>query len=262
MIGAGSFFCFQAEDGIRDVAVTGVQTCALPIFLRPLEQARGNLHLAASVALGFEASFANRELDELLRDAAQVRSGDRLIEANQNIPGRDPVAIADPNLPDNTPAGMLDLLDARIHDQDAGSDDGARDVGCCGPAAHGDEQEQQDGVAHPLMAVYRCMNRRYRHDIHGLPRVPSMPILRGVGWLTGWSPAFASTSSFGPWNLTRPPAKARIVSVPAMALALCATTTTIPPRARTPMMAWVKACSPSESRLEFGSSRTTRKGAP
>src|SRR3989449_4865819 len=28
------FFFFQAEDGIRDVAVTGVQTCALPISLR------------------------------------------------------------------------------------------------------------------------------------------------------------------------------------------------------------------------------------
>src|SRR2546429_3470606 len=28
---AGAFFFFQAEDGIRDVAVTGVQTCALPI---------------------------------------------------------------------------------------------------------------------------------------------------------------------------------------------------------------------------------------
>src|SRR2546429_6895822 len=27
-------FCFQAEDGIRDVAVTGVQTCALPILWR------------------------------------------------------------------------------------------------------------------------------------------------------------------------------------------------------------------------------------
>src|SRR5256884_3993148 len=26
------FFFFQAEDGIRDVAVTGVQTCALPIW--------------------------------------------------------------------------------------------------------------------------------------------------------------------------------------------------------------------------------------
>src|SRR3712207_8167013 len=26
-----NFFCFQAEDGIRDIGVTGVQTCALPI---------------------------------------------------------------------------------------------------------------------------------------------------------------------------------------------------------------------------------------
>src|SRR5687768_18597268 len=29
-------FLFQAEDGIRDVAVTGVQTCALPISGGPL----------------------------------------------------------------------------------------------------------------------------------------------------------------------------------------------------------------------------------
>src|SRR2546422_6227045 len=29
--GCSHFFFFQAEDGIRDVAVTGVQTCALPI---------------------------------------------------------------------------------------------------------------------------------------------------------------------------------------------------------------------------------------
>src|SRR2546429_9790745 len=34
------FICvfFQAEDGIRDVAVTGVQTCALPIYLRDEEK--------------------------------------------------------------------------------------------------------------------------------------------------------------------------------------------------------------------------------
>src|SRR2546429_4503354 len=34
------FFFFQAEDGIRDVAVTGVQTCALPISsgTRPLAE--------------------------------------------------------------------------------------------------------------------------------------------------------------------------------------------------------------------------------
>src|SRR5207245_8200667 len=28
-------FFFQAEDGIRDATVTGVQTCALPIYLSP-----------------------------------------------------------------------------------------------------------------------------------------------------------------------------------------------------------------------------------
>src|SRR3989442_12384795 len=32
------YFFFQAEDGIRDADVTGVQTCALPIYLRPLHQ--------------------------------------------------------------------------------------------------------------------------------------------------------------------------------------------------------------------------------
>src|SRR5690606_40578475 len=34
-----SFFFFQAEDGIRDFHVTGVQTCALPIYDRVLRQA-------------------------------------------------------------------------------------------------------------------------------------------------------------------------------------------------------------------------------
>src|SRR6266496_6654912 len=35
-LGHAFFFFFQAEDGIRDLYVTGVQTCALPIcLLRP-----------------------------------------------------------------------------------------------------------------------------------------------------------------------------------------------------------------------------------
>src|SRR2546429_5688824 len=35
-------FFFQAEDGIRDVAVTGVQTCALPIY--GADDQRGEIH--------------------------------------------------------------------------------------------------------------------------------------------------------------------------------------------------------------------------
>src|SRR2546429_4392827 len=37
-----SFFFFQAEDGIRDVAVTGVQTCALPILSAAIEDYSGD----------------------------------------------------------------------------------------------------------------------------------------------------------------------------------------------------------------------------
>src|SRR5689334_24596866 len=37
------FFFFQAEDGIRDGTVTGVQTCALPIFLEHLHEVVGLL---------------------------------------------------------------------------------------------------------------------------------------------------------------------------------------------------------------------------
>src|SRR4029453_2156734 len=36
-----TFFFFQAEDGIRDHCVTGVQTCALPICCRTLGLRRG-----------------------------------------------------------------------------------------------------------------------------------------------------------------------------------------------------------------------------
>src|SRR5256886_17255909 len=36
------FFFFQAEDGIRDLTVTGVQTCALPISHGPLDRLEGD----------------------------------------------------------------------------------------------------------------------------------------------------------------------------------------------------------------------------
>src|SRR5690349_23600104 len=44
------FFFFQAEDGIRDLYVTGVQTCALPIFCRPaLERPEGSAEMSRPV---------------------------------------------------------------------------------------------------------------------------------------------------------------------------------------------------------------------
>src|SRR5256885_13005686 len=58
------FFFFQAEDGIRDYKVTGVQTCALPIFPRrqQREQRRGDRRHAAGGDQRRLRAFQRREL--------------------------------------------------------------------------------------------------------------------------------------------------------------------------------------------------------
>src|SRR5579871_4422669 len=54
------FFFFQAEDGIRDLYVTGVQTCALPIFARRLKRLDPSIPTINYVAPQVWASRAYR----------------------------------------------------------------------------------------------------------------------------------------------------------------------------------------------------------
>src|SRR2546422_6473593 len=64
------FFFFQAEDGIRDVAVTGVQTCALPIC--PKRSALPGISLSTDTSIltalgndyGYEKIFS-RQIEAL-----------------------------------------------------------------------------------------------------------------------------------------------------------------------------------------------------
>src|SRR2546429_1696758 len=57
------FFFFQAEDGIRDVAVTGVQTCALPSCPKELQPERSETKFSegsfpdSSVFSGLDSSL-------------------------------------------------------------------------------------------------------------------------------------------------------------------------------------------------------------
>src|SRR2546429_7296381 len=69
------FFFFQAEDGIRDVAVTGVQTCALPILFSYAEYLDYRDHNEVFSGLlayepFIEATLAGGKLQRLLGTAA------------------------------------------------------------------------------------------------------------------------------------------------------------------------------------------------
>src|SRR2546422_6028801 len=68
------FFFFQAEDGIRDVAVTGVQTCALPICPIGIAKQRPGLlplHM-------LQAAFAEDKLTQMVEDQPR-RSEERRV---------------------------------------------------------------------------------------------------------------------------------------------------------------------------------------
>src|SRR5712672_3938714 len=68
------FFFFQAEDGIRDKLVTGVQTCALPIWMS--EEARKRLQAifnASELGAGFQIALSDLEI----RGAGNILGGEQ-----------------------------------------------------------------------------------------------------------------------------------------------------------------------------------------
>src|SRR5260370_10774454 len=78
---AHAFFFFQAEDGIRDSSVTGVQTCALPIWSsvparhrRPLRPSHGGLLPPGS--------WPSPRLQEVAQPALENGHGDLLTMAS------------------------------------------------------------------------------------------------------------------------------------------------------------------------------------
>src|SRR6266508_4682765 len=102
------FFFFQAEDGIRDGHVTGVQTCALPICLRALalEPNSAKAWLGKGTALQWLKRYeeaANAYGQAALRDKgmtpALLKQGSCLLELHryeEAVPIYETVIAADP----------------------------------------------------------------------------------------------------------------------------------------------------------------------
>src|SRR3712207_7726288 len=59
-----SLFFFQAEDGIRDIGVTGVQTCALPISVTVTARLVGYKARSAQVNLSAGSAVQNFSLED------------------------------------------------------------------------------------------------------------------------------------------------------------------------------------------------------
>src|SRR5438034_5442124 len=59
------FFFFQAEDGIRDHCVTGVQTCALPICSSSSQPRRATIPIVKSTASGSFSSESTSPLEDI-----------------------------------------------------------------------------------------------------------------------------------------------------------------------------------------------------
>src|SRR5258707_1846778 len=71
------FFFFQAEDGIRDIGVTGVQTCALPISNKTAVVIGGTSGIGLALTRGLAQAGANvvptgRRAEQVRDAAAQV----------------------------------------------------------------------------------------------------------------------------------------------------------------------------------------------
>src|SRR3712207_8311712 len=77
------YFFFQAEDGIRDIGVTGVQTCALPIWvLRRAAEAREMRILIVEDEALIAMALADSLEDgghEVVGPAATMRSEERRV---------------------------------------------------------------------------------------------------------------------------------------------------------------------------------------
>src|SRR3989454_12730897 len=152
-----SFFFFQAEDGIRDYKVTGVQTCALPIWWRRESQGleprdvaeQAGQRLVACEAAAVEYQPALERLGgkrQVVRDHEQRHAPGRAVEQG----ARD----ACPQRPIEPDGRLVEHEQRRLERQRAGErgelTEGRREVVGVVPGVHGEVEVLERAVSPPL----------------------------------------------------------------------------------------------------------------
>src|SRR5205085_6137596 len=66
---------FQAEDGIRDLTVTGVQTCALPILIREAHERPEGMDAGTLVMSGLRTESVLQSIDLVVSRSPNERPG-------------------------------------------------------------------------------------------------------------------------------------------------------------------------------------------
>src|SRR5882762_1671068 len=107
------FFFFQAEDGIRDSSVTGVQTCALPILRHPW-------HLHAADCERAPVAILGQRIDHRQQVTHVGRYAPRDAHAQLNQRGRREQPLFDHLLHEPQVAG-IEYFELRLHPQVLGN---------------------------------------------------------------------------------------------------------------------------------------------
>src|SRR3989454_12670749 len=78
-------FFFQAEDGIRDYKVTGVQTCALPIYALSAQTSTRYRCALFREVFPLMVKYVGHDREELLREAEKVLVENKVVKAGDLI---------------------------------------------------------------------------------------------------------------------------------------------------------------------------------
>src|SRR6185503_2243437 len=202
-------------------------------------------------------------------DAVAVGVHADVAQNEDRLPGFHALAVAHQDLAHDAALEVLDWAAIELDADDGGGHDGHGEGGNGHPDADGHDGAEDDPPAEPDQAPRVLLGgpRSLWADQGQLGGSRGPGVQRPHAALSSPLPGACCCMAFSTWTAgpncwIRPAASTRILSTWAMRERRWVTTMEVTPLLRSAVRAWARATSPAPSRLELGSSRTTRRGLP